>query len=904
MPRIPGIRPYIRSGRSETSVQRQVDDELAFHFTMCVDELVARGLSPEAARAEAERRFGDITTVRQRMARLDRERLGEERRADWWTALGQDARYAARGLRRSPVFTIGVILTLALGIGANAAVFTFVDRLLLRPAPHIVDIANLRRLNIEMTFKNGTKDVRGPMSYAEFDAVRRAVTAFDRVGAFRYPTPVALGSGVDAPRVRRAGASADFFRTLGVRPELGRFFLADDDDDRVSRPAAVLGHGVWQRRFAGRPDVVGEPLMLDGKPYVIVGVAPKGFSGVDVDAPDVWTPLAPLLASEDGPKWRDNKMGFGLHIVSHLAPGASAEQAAAQVDVAVRPAYEGTFLADLPASARLGSIIPGRRLDQVDSGVSVATRLLGAAAMVLLIACANVANLLLARALARRRELAVRIALGVGRGRLVGQLLMESVILSLIAGGAAMLIAVWGGALLRALLMPDVSWASETVDARVLAFTAGMAALVGIAAGIAPAIQMTRHDLTGSLKSGWRDGSSGRSAVRSMLLLVQAAFTVILLVGAGLFVRSLRNARALDLGFAIDRTILADIKFESGAIPPGTAEAVYDNLAERLRHVPGVARASVTSTAPFWTISFSRLFVPGIDSLPSGLGAPPINPIAPDFLAAMGMRLTRGRAFSAEDRAGTPLVALLNETMAKRLWPNESPLGRCMKVGADTAPCTTVVGVVADVGFQNLHDTDNPQFYVPLAQTRTEGGRPLYIVIRAVNGAIDVRDVAASARAALRGAHPRIKALDVKPFLDLLDPEIRPFRLGATMFGVFGGLALLLAGVGLYAVISFGVTRRTREIGIRAALGARAGDVVGLVLGEGVRVTFVGVAIGVALALALGRAVEALLFGASARDPVVFAVASASLLLVAAVASAMPAWRAARVDPMMALRDD
>ena len=764
--------------------------------------------------------------------------------------------------------------------------------------------ASLRRLNIEMTFKNGSKHTRGPMSYAEYAAIRAGVKAFDRVGAVRYPSAVALGRGVDAPRVKRAAASADFFRTLGVRPEIGRFFVAEDDDDRVSRPAAVLGYGLWQGRFAGRADVIGESLVLAGKPYLIVGVAPKGFSGVDVDAPDVWVPLSPFLAGDDGPKWRDNRTGFGLQVVAHLAPGATAEQAVAQIDVAVRPAYEGTFLSDLPATARLGSVIPGRRLDRVDSGVSVATRLLGAAAMVLLIACANVANLLLARALSRRRELAVRLALGVGRGRLVGQLLTESMLLAVLAGVAAMLIAVWGGSALRGLLMPGVSWASEAVDARVLAFTGVLALVVGLAAGLAPAIQMTRHDLTGSLKSGWRDVSGGSSRVRSMLLIVQAAFTVILLVGAGLFVRSLHNARSLDLGFAIDRTILADIAFDSGAVAPATREAVYAAMAERLERVPGIAAASVTSTAPFWTISFDRVFVPGRDSLPPDVVAPPVNAIAPDLIAAMGMRLTRGRAFSEDDRANAPLVAIVNETMARRIWPNESPLGRCFKVGADTAPCTSVVGVVADVGFQNLQDAARPQFYVPLAQTEAPGGRPLYLVIRAANGRADVRDVAASARAALRGAHPGIKTLDVKPFLDLLDPEIRPYRLGATMFGVFGVLALLLAGVGLYAVISFGVTRRTRELGIRAALGARAGDVVSLVLGDGVRVTLVGVAIGVLLALALGRLVESLLFGASTRDPAVFGVASASLVLAAMLASAVPAWRAARVDPMTALRDD
>ncbi|HUQ82627.1 MAG TPA: ABC transporter permease [Gemmatimonadaceae bacterium] len=901
MPRIPGIRPYLRAGRSNTSVRRQVDDELAFHFAMCVDELVARGMTPEAARAEAEKRFGDVSAVRDRLRRLDAERIGDERRAEWWSALGQDVRYALRGLRRSPGFTVGVVLTLALGIGANAAVFSFIDRLLLRPLPHIVDAANLRRVNVEMTFKNGTSNTRGPMSYPEFAAVQGGVKAFDRIGAFRGPSPIALGRGVDAPRVKYALASGDFFRTLGVQPAAGRFFLPEDDDDRVSRPAAVLGYGLWQRRFSGRADAVGQTIVLDGRAHVIVGVAPKGFSGVDVDAADIWVPLAPGLAAE-GPKWRESRMGFGLQVIAHLAPGATPEQATAQANVAIRPAYEGTFIADLPTAVKLGSIIPGRRLDRVDSEISIATRVSGAAAMVLLIACANVANLLLARALARRRELAVRLALGVGRARLVMQLMTESVLLATVAGVAATVLAVWGGSLLRGILMPGVTWASDPVDARVLVFTAVITMVVGVAAGLAPAIQMTRQDLTGSLKSGARDVSTTRSAVRSSLVLVQAAFTVVLLVGAGLFARSLHNARGVDLGFAVDRAILADVSFEQGALKASERGDLFRAMAERLRLVPGVAAASVTTTAPFYTFTYHPLFVPGRDSLPSDVRSPLVNAVATEYLGTMQMRTRLGRGLSADDRAGAPPVVLLNQTLARRLWPDESALGRCVKVMADTSPCLTVVGVVNDVGFQNLHDAPPAQLYLPLAQAPAAFGG-MYVVLRGADGT-NPRDVAAAARNALRGAHPGIRTIRVTPFLDLLDPEIRPFRLGATMFGVLGGLALALAGVGLYAVISFGVTSRTRELGIRGALGARAGDVVGLVLGEGMRVTAIGVAIGLVAALALGRLVEALLFGASPRDPVVFGLVAGTLLVVAIVASAVPAWRASRVSPMVALRDE
>jgi predicted permease len=903
VPRIPGLRRYTRSRPTSENVERQVDDELAFHFAMCVDELVARGMTPEQARAEAERRFGDVSTVRRRLTRLDRERVREERRADWWSAVSQDTRYAIRGLRRTPVFTIGVVITLALGIGANSAVFTFIDRLLLRPPPHVMDAVNLRRVAVQMTFPSGETDARGPMSFAEFDALRRGTKVFDRIAAFRYPNPTSFGRGVDAPRVKLSVVSADFFRTLGVQPQLGRFFVADDDDESVSRPAAVLGYGIWQSRFAGRANVLGEPIVLNGREHMIVGVAPKGFSGADVDAPDVWAPLAPTRLAESGKAWREAKTNFTLHIVGHLAPGVTTDQAAAQATAVIRPAYEGTFLAKLPATVRLASIIPGRRIDTTDSNLSVATRVLGAAAMVLLIACANVANLLLARALARRRELAVRLALGVGRRRLVRQLLTESVLLAVVAGAGALVIAVWGGSLLRGLLMPDVTWAAAVVDIPVLAFTVSVAVIVGLAAGLAPAIQMTRHDLADALKSGTRDTSGGKSVVRAALLIAQAAFTTILLVGTGLFVRSLANAQRLDVGFALDRTILAEVKLTKGSVRAAEYGGVYDALLSRVKAVPGVAASATGNTAPYWITSYQRLVIPGRDSLPSELRAPPVHPVGVGYLQTMGMRVTMGRALAPDDGPTSALVTVVNEAFARRAWPGESPLGRCIKVGADSMPCRTVVGVVANAGLSSFRELPTPQYYLPVVQAGPvdEGNR--VIVARATDGA-NLREVAAAIRNALRGARADIEYIDVRPFTDLVEPELRPFRVGASLFGALGILALGLAGVGLYAVISFGVARRTRELGIRAALGARAGDLVGLVLGEGMRVTLVGISLGVVLALALGRVVESLLFGASAHDPIVFAIATVTLLLVAAFASVIPGWRATSIDPVVALRDD
>jgi predicted permease len=769
----------------------------------------------------------------------------------------------------------------------------------------VVGAESLRRVYVEMTFPNGNTHTRGPMSYPEFMALRDRVSAFDRVAAYQYPQKVPLGRGVDAPRVKRSLVTADFFRVLGVRPAAGRFFVADDDRETESRPAAVLGYAFWQRQYDGDPTAVGHSLVLDGREYAIVGVAPEGFSGMDVDAADVWAPMAPVLVVEDGPKWSRMTNSFGFHIVAHLRPGATAAQAAQEATADVRPAYEGSFLAERPARVHLGSVIPGRRLDRRDPGISVATRLAGAAVIVLIIACANVANLLLARALSRRRELAVRMALGVGRGRLISQLLTESVLLAMLAGGAAIVVAYWGGSLLRALVMPEVTWVTPPVDGRVLALTAVVALAVGVAAGLLPAVQMTRPDLTGSLKAGWRDRAGSRSFARSGLLLIQAAFSVLLLVGAGLFVRSLHNARTMDVGFALDRTILVDVRHEGAPPPIAETDERYRVLAERARSVPGVARTSVAAALPFWTMSFQTIRVPGWDSLPNELKAPLITRADGEFMSTMGVRVVAGRPLSAEDHAGAPRVAVVNATMARLLWPGRSALGRCFRIAADSAPCTEVVGVVRDVQLSSLREEPLAQFYVPLAQN-PEGRRagPRYLVLRAADDAGDIGEVALRVRASLRGAYDDLEALSVRPMTELVDPELRPFRLGATMFGTFGILALALAGIGLYAVISFGVARRTRELGIRAALGAQRSDVARLVLGEGVRVTTVGVLLGIALALALGRVVESLLFDASPRDPVVLGVVATTLLLVAVAASLIPAWRAGRVDPVIALREE
>ena len=826
-------------------------------------------------------------------------------------ALAQDLRFAIRTLRKSPGFTLVAAGTLALGIGANAALFTIVDRVLLRPPAGVHDPDHVVRLYVVNRTVTGGEE-SWPMGYPDYAALADEHRAFSAVAAYEPPGTMALATsdGSTLRKVHLESVTPNFFPVLGVRPALGRFFTVDENRPPNGSPVAVLSYELWQTQFGGDPHIVGRTIRLDqvgyyGRnrvPFTVVGVAPRHFSGVDLDAAELWVPIAAAAGESFGPGYRTSYFRASANVLARLRPGVTPAQATAAATIAVRRAFLGAKSRD-DIRAQLGSIIATRGPGPQAHAVAVAARLAGVAAIVLLIACANIANLLLARATQRRREIAVRLALGISRRRLVGQLLTESGLLALLGGAAALLLAYWGGLLLRVLLLPRITWAGSPVDLRVVGFTAVVTIATALLAGLIPALHGSRADLTTALKAGWRSRTSRLAAIRTGLLIVQAALSVVLLVGAGLFVRSLQRVHAIDLGVDADELVAAMLSPASrdGArkLPPDF-DAQLAEIVERVRTMPGVAEVATSYMVPLLGEAGRRFSIPGRDSLPPLQRT--INYVSPDFFTTVGTRLVRGRAFTPTDRRGAPLVAIVNETMARAVWPGESALGQCVKIGErpDTLPCTTVVGVVHDTHQMQLVERPLMQLYQPITQSRaTLNTRSL--VVRATS---DPAALEAPLRSVLSTELPQGMQVRLMRLREAIDPQLRPWRLGVMMFGAFGLLALVVASVGLYSVVSYSVAQRTHEMGVRVALGARPADVARLVLGQSVRVALIGVVIGCVIAVAAGAFIASLLYDTSVHDPLVFGVVAVVLVTVAVVASLVPARRATRVDPVVALMAD
>jgi len=519
----------------------------------------------------------------------------------------------------------------------------------------------------------------------------------------------------------------------------------------------------------------------------------------------------------------------------------------------------------------------------------------GVSVIVLMIACANVANLLLARAFRRRREIAVRVALGVSRGRLLVQLLTESMLLALLGAAAGLIVAEWGGTILRSAMLPDVEWGSLFADSHMLIFALLAAIAVGVLTGLAPALLARRTDVSAALKAGAREGTYHHSRTRTSLLVVQGALSVLLLVGTGLFVRSLRNVHALDFGYDTPHILFVSIEMRGVKIDSVPAIALRRDLVDRVKTVPGVQDATLTVAVPFWMSWSNDLLTQAKDTIK---GDYLFNTVSPSYFATMGTRIVRGRGFTAADALNAPRVLVISQSMAKKVFPKADPLGQCIRVGADTMPCSTVVGVSADIVDRNLTEPAGTQYYAPIAQTG-HFANGLFVRTRG-----DATDMVTTVRRELQRLMPGVSYITVTPLAKILEPNVRPWRLGATMFALFGGLALLLAAVGLYSVIAYNVTQRSHELGVRIALGAQARDVLRLVVGSGLRIAIAGTVIGGSIALVAGRFIAPLLYHVSAKDPLIYVMAALTLVGVAVLASLMPAMRATRVDPNVALRAD
>ena len=872
-------------------------NEVEFHRALVEQDLITRGMSPAAARIEARRTMGNDTVMR------------EEARAVWlWPsleALWQDATYTIRDLRRNPTFTIGVALTLALGIGANAAMFSLIDRLLFRPPPFMVDPSTVQQVYMYRTSQGKESGTGG--QYARYADMARYSTAFSQAAGVRLKG-LAVGVG-EGTRVRSVAiVSAGFFGFFDAPPVLGRYYTPNEDALPDPAPVAVLSHALWTTQFGARRDVLGATLSIDAVEYTIIGVAPKGFVGLWPYRPPVaFVPLATYARSEGPPDWATTYgHSFGIDPIVRRKPNVTITQASADLTNALRRSYQAQYQGN-PAGAPLDRLRPravaasvlAERGPEPSSALRPARWLAGVTVIVLLIAAANVANLLLARAIRRRREIAVRLALGVSRRRLCGQLLTEGVILALVGGAAGVALAVWGGRVLSATFLPGTEPVSIITDARTLGFSALIALGIGLVTGMAPMAQLARTSLVADLKSGPREGTHGRSRLRTSLLLLQSALSVVLLVGAGLFVQSLRNVRDVRLGFDADSVLVVELEMRDVRLDSAATVALRLRLLEAAKSVPGVSHASLRESIPFAGMSSYPLRVAGVDSV-RALGEFHTNAVSAEYFAAMGTRILRGRGFETTDRGETRPVMVVGESMANALWPGKDPIDQCVRVGLDSMPpCRYVVGVAEDIHSESIEPELKLFFYyMPALQWKPQEGG---LFVRAAG---EASAIAEPLRRALQREMPGTAFVTVNPMGSIVGAKMRSWIVGATLFTAFGVLALVLAAVGLYSVIAYNVTQRKHELGVRLALGAGRFGVVRLVVMESLRFALAGVAIGTGVALAAGKWIGPLLFDQSPRDVVVFGTVTVVLVCVAIVASWVPALRAARLDPKTALQAD
>ena len=884
------------------TLDRELAEELRFHREHLERDALASGSDETSARWSAKRRLGNAT------------RIVEEARARWsipvLDQLQQDIRYAFRGLRRSPAFTTTVVITLALGIGANAVMFNVVDQLMLRPYPYLRDAGGVHRVYLRTAGWN-RDHAYAVFPYTRYLDLRRWTTAFSHHAAFVTATH-GVGTGEAARERTVSGVSASFFDFFDARPVRGRFFGSAEDSLAGGANVAVLGFDYWHAELGGR-DVIGESIQVGNAPYTIIGVAPQGFVGItDGSPPAVFVPITAYAANEGGGGKTNYFVNYDwdwTQMIVRRRPDVTHAEATSDLaqsfvrswhaSRAVHPLYRPVEQAGLGVVAG-----PLKTAAGPDMGLEARTLLwvMGVAGIVLLIACANVANLFLARAFRRRREVALRLALGVSRGRLAAQAFTESLMLALLGCAAGLAIAQWGGAALRGLFIANLSRFDVLTDWRTLAIAVVAATAAAIATGMGPVLLAGREDLNATLKSGARGATARRSRARTALLVAQGALSVTLLIGAGLFVRSLGNVRALHLGYDVDPVLL--VRWERRGTPMDSTvrAAVRHRLLETALARPDVERGAWVSNVPFGSgTTVLTLAVPGIDSV-RRLGRFTYQVVSPDYFATVGTRVVRGRSFDDRDRAGAPPAVVVSEAIASTLWPGSEPLGRCMKFGwrtprADTMPCHTVIGVVENA----VHDpvTDLPlRYYLSDAQLDI-GSTSLLLRLRR-----DPALVAEAIRRELQAVMPGQSHVAVQPAGDLVSAKRRSWRIGATMFVGFGLLALVVAAVGVYGVIAYDVTQRRHELGVRVALGAQTGDVVRLVLGKGSRITLAGVALGIGFASLAARWIEPLLFRQDARDPLTYGLVASTMLLVAMLACAVPAIRAARADPTTALRAD
>ncbi len=864
--------------------EREFAEELECHLQMHIEDNIRAGLTPEEARRRAIIKLGGVAQTKENHRR--------QRGLPVIEILTQDLRYGLRMLAKRPGITLIAVLSLALGIGANTAIFSFVNTIALRPLPvaspdEIVSLRNETGGKVSMAF-----------SYPNYKDFRDRNEVFAALIGYRF-APLSVSHDGINEKLWGYVVTGNYFEALGVGAALGRAISPDDDQHAGAHPVTVLSYKCWQQRFGADPSVIGKSILANGRSFTVIGVAPQGFYGTEfIAAPELWFPISMQGEIEMGNPWLDRRDVELTYVQGRLKTGVSVAQAQAALNsIAVQLERE---FPDANEGKRVVVAPPGIMGDAMrGTMIGFAEILMIVVAFALLLACTNLANLLLARAAERRKEIAVRLSLGASRRRVVLQLMAESMLLAVGGGLIGLMLAFWLVRLVVGIKLPiDFPLQIDLhIDYRVLLFTCLVSLATGVLFGLLPALQTTKVDLISALKDERSTGGSRRSWLKNGLIVLQVTLSLVLLVGGGLMLRALERAQAINLGFDPQSVIELTFDLRLQGYDNDRGREFQKRLLDRVRTLPGVESAGVVDLTPV-DLHFGRspVFIEGqtperIINAPRAMA----NRTSPGYLQAMKTRLIDGRDFSERDDENSPRVALVNEEFARRFWPGENPLGKRFSQGSPQSPLMEVVGVIEDGMYATLSIDPQPYFCRPILQAYS-GSTTL--VARADS---DPQKLLAVIRNETQQFDPRMP-ITSRLLIEKMSMPLMPTRIAASILGGFGLLALALAAIGIYGVMSQAVSRRTHEIGVRMALGAQSSDVLRLTMRRGVMLTLVGVVIGLSASLALTQLMKRFLFGVSATDPVTYAVVAALLAAVAIVACYLPAWRATKIDPIRALR--